>query len=263
MLKELLKYIQSETLRTSKVLPDKAHAIPAGLEVHDLDIYYENPRRIAAERKALTVAGLTEYLRAYQEDRTVVHANPTTGCVKVIFDYHEPDTPHHGDHTITFTPTPSRKLQEWGTKDGRLMGQREFAEWIDEHAEDVVSPDSAKVLEIAQTMEATKTVDFKSATRLSGAQDVQISYTEETDTSAGERGHMVIPEVVTIGIPVFEGDDAYKIDARIRYRIDDGRLTIGYKLLRLEDVKEDAINLILEAIGTVAEEVSVPVYEVE
>jgi len=95
------------------------------------------------------------------------------------------------------------------------------------------------MLTISRTLEAKKDVNFKSATRLSdGAQ--QFAYSEEVQGTAG-KGALVIPETFDIGIPVFNGGGGYRVTARLRYRITDGRLALWYELLREHKVLEDAL----------------------
>ena len=78
---------------------------------------------------------------------------------------------------------------------------------------------------------------FKSAIRLqSGA--MNFSFVEDEDT--GTITQMQAFERFAIGIPVFWGGDHYKLEARLRYRQRDGKLTFYYELIRHEKVLEDA-----------------------
>ena len=65
-------------------------------------------------------------------------------------------------------------------------------------------------------------------------------------------GQTAIPETISLGLaPVF-GLPPFKIDARFRYRIEGGKLQLGIKLQRMEDVMAAVVNDMV--VGTVATE---------
>lgn len=49
-------------------------------------------------------------------------------------------------------------------------------------------------------------------------------------------------------IPVYKDDEAYKIRALFRYRLNDGKLFFIIKLLELDAIKDHALGLIRDAI---------------
>lgn len=149
---------------------------------------------------------------------------------------------------IVFRFTPQWK--KWTAIDGKMLSQAEFAEFIEDNLGDVMTPPGADMLEIAQYLSATRSVDFKSAIRLSSGQ-IQLQNVENLDAKVGS-GQTAIPEVITLGIaPVF-GLPPFKVDARFRYRITDGKLKLGIKLQRIEDIMEAVVNDMVN--GTVATE---------
>ncbi len=58
----------------------------------------------------------------------------------------------------------------------------------------------------------------------------------------------MIPKTFTIGVAPFEGCQLYAVDARLRYRISEGRLTLGYQLDRPEDVLRTAFDDVLKQV---------------
>ncbi|MFP3599791.1 DUF2303 family protein, partial [Chryseobacterium sp. SIMBA_029] len=49
-------------------------------------------------------------------------------------------------------------------------------------------------------------------------------------------------------IPVFRNRDAYRVDARLRYRVRDAKLTFNYELVRFDKVLEAAANGVIATI---------------
>lgn len=149
---------------------------------------------------------------------------------------------------IVFRPTP--QWTKWKGIDGKMMPQVQFAEFIEDNLEDVVDPTGATMLEIATYLQTTRTVNFKSGMRLSSGL-VQFVNEESQDTKVGS-GSIAVPETIVLGLaPVF-GLPPFRIPARFRYRLSEGKLTLGVKLQRVEDVMMTVVNDMVN--GTAASE---------
>jgi uncharacterized protein YfdQ (DUF2303 family) len=241
------------------VLDGKAVLVPKDWRVEDTEAYEKRPRRVHETVKAETLSGFLGYLRRYHfSDTTLIFASPHTPSFEAVFDYHSPDKgPRWGDHTCRFRPDESDRMDVWTHNSGRMMSQMDFAEHIEENAEDVIDPDPARILEIATQFEATRNVQFKSVERLSGVSDLQFHYEEETSG----KGDLQIPERLEIGIPVFKGMAGWKITARLRWRLTQNEIKIGYKLLSLARTRREAAQALVDQVEEVAEELSLPIFE--
>ncbi|AQW29058.1 DUF2303 family protein [Ralstonia syzygii subsp. celebesensis] len=176
----------------------------------------------------------------------------------IINDHGEDDSkPQWRDHTARFAPEFSEEWRRWFGKNRTPMSQVEFAAFIEENLADVACPDNAglptgaQMLEMALSFEANQDMRFKSAVRLSNG-GVQMSFVQDDD--AQTLAKMQLFERFALGIPVFWNGDAYRIDARLRYRVRDGKLTFWYELIRQDKALEDAtvtlIKKIREQTGT-------------
>lgn len=103
------------------------------------------------------------------------------------------------------------------------------------------------MLEMALSFEANQDMRFKSAIRLQNG-GVQMSFVQDDDDQTLQK--MQLFERFAIGIPVFWNGDAYRIEARLRYRVRDGKLTFWYDLLRQDKVLEAATKTVIEQIRT-------------
>lgn len=103
------------------------------------------------------------------------------------------------------------------------------------------------MLEIAKTLEAKTSVDFKSGVRLENG-DHQIKYVSETTGRAGGNGDLEIPSTFALGIAPYMGGPSYKMPARLRYRINDGHLVLWYELVNPHKVIEAAAKEIVATI---------------
>lgn len=74
------------------------------------------------------------------------------------------------------------------------------------------------------------------------------------DVKAGAKGDMTIPQVFTLGLAPYQGANAYKIEARLRYRLDDGKVKFSYSLERVADLVKHVIDDFLVEIMKVHED---------
>jgi uncharacterized protein YfdQ (DUF2303 family) len=180
-------------------------------------------------------------------DHTTVWVHQASGRVVAVLNDNAPEASAWGDHRLALQLVYTDEWKRWAAHDGRLLDQETFAEHIEESQVDVVEPDAADLLEIAQTFHATTTSSFKSAKRLNSG-EVQLEYVEDIAASAGRKGDLSIPTELVLGIPIFLGEEVVRLTALLRYRIRDGKLAIGYKLVRPGDVVRQAIDAVAEQL---------------
>ena len=121
------------------------------------------------------------------------------------------------------------------------MTQEAFAIFIEDHLPDIVDPPAAEMAEIARGLSVNINVKFAKAIRLDNG-ETQLMYVEEIGGSSGAKGQLKIPQVIKLGLPLFKGGDTYAVEARFRYRIKDGTLSMWYELVRIDRLIADAIE---------------------
>ncbi|WP_213306081.1 DUF2303 family protein [Paraburkholderia sacchari] len=163
-----------------------------------------------------------------------------------------PDKPAWRDHLARFQPEFSEEWKRWIGNHKKTMTQVDFAAFLEENSKDIAGPTEgenlptgAQMLEMALGFEATQDFRFKSAVRLSnGGQN--LSFVQDDDDQTLQR--MQLFERFQLGIPVFRNGDAYRVDARLRYRVRDAKLTFHYELVRFDKVLEAAADSVIQAI---------------
>ncbi|MEN0072108.1 MAG: DUF2303 family protein, partial [Propionicimonas sp.] len=105
-------------------------------------------------------------------------------------------------------------------------------------------PDGAKLLDICQTLEATKGAQFKQQNILASGQRT-FRYEETVEAKAGTKGDLTIPGELTLVLRPFQGSEPQLIKARFRFRPDAEGLRLGVKLAEPERVLEDAFNRVV------------------
>ena len=195
-------------------------------------------------------ASLADYIKRHKDTRTEVWADETRHTITAILNSISAngiDGYGWGDHRATYKATTTDAWNAWVALDGKLVDQTTFAEHIEDRAIDVVNPDGATMLELAQTFHATTQVRFESSKLLSSGER-QLEYRETVDAKAGRAGKLDIPKEFALGLAPFRGSPTYKVTARLRYRILDGSLRLGYRLTRPGDVLDNAFNEVVDQV---------------
>jgi uncharacterized protein YfdQ (DUF2303 family) len=222
--------------------------IPEGATVEELERLMPSPARARATVTAKSAETFSAYVNRFKEPATAVFADQEKFTLVGIIDYHALGEPGWREHRVSYGAPRSLEWQTWRTNSGKRMGQADFAQFIEDNVVDIRDPDGAAVLEVSRNLQAKKAVDFSSSLRLSdGAQ--QFSYSETVDGST-VKGTIKVPEEFTLGIPVFFGGIMYEVRARLRYRIESGKLQLWYDLYRPEHIEKDAFAEVCSAIGT-------------
>lgn len=225
------------------------------LSVQNLEAHLQAPLRARGTAVLHDPHDWAQYVnRLHNPAHTTVWADVKAGRVFAVIDDHaDYDEPGWRSHTVGLHLQPDEDWRMWLSHSGRLMGQAEFAERIEELRHTIVRPDAADMLEVATTLQGKRSVVFKSGTRLQTG-DVQLTFEETTQARAGAAGKLEIPETFVVRIAPWMGVAPVELEARLRYRIDGGgHLDIGYQLLRADRALVDAfagvITLIREELS--------------
>lgn len=244
--------------------PDKPYVqlLPAGSRAEYLppmDELRDNPRRANGTVKVATVESLIAYLKEHGDigGATTVWVHPTEGKVRAVINDHAGDgegTPGWGDYRAELDLIPTPEWTFWTKADGNMVGQVEFAQHIEQGLPEIVTPDGAELLEIAQTFHATTEAKFRSAHRLTNG-EVKVQYDEDIQATAGSSADMTIPTEFVLAIAPFIGEDPEPLTARLRYRVSGGNLSLGYQLIRPHEVVDGRLTAMAEQLESEFERV--------
>jgi uncharacterized protein YfdQ (DUF2303 family) len=220
----------------------------ADYQVLDLEHLLDNPRRKRGRVSLHDGESFSAYVVKHKVDgATTLYADVTTQKIVGVLDDAASDKAGWRGHVASLDLKRTDAWQAWARRDNNLMRQVEFAEHIEDNLADIVEPDGATMLEIAQTFQAHTNVRFESSRLLSSGQR-QFVYVEDTAATAGSKGDIEVPKELTLGLAPFEVGEAYKVTARIRYRLSSGDLLLGYKLDRPEDILRQAFADVVKEV---------------
>lgn len=226
--------------------------VPPGYKLEDLEKLLERPRRIVQTADLTSIESFIAYVMAHKEPQTVIFASDSDRRLRAAIDYHESaDLPSWCRHQATYEAKLSREAKAWFGADGNAMSQVAFAEFLEEHADQVVAPAGAALLEQALKLQVIQKAVFGSAMRLQTG-EFQLNWSQEN-----EKGTVELPERIRLGIPIFHRGPSYAIEARLRYRVSEGKVAFTYKIIEKERAIEHAFEKVVEEVRTA---LALPIY---
>lgn len=225
--------------------------IPNDSRVEDLSKFKfndhaERPERIKANVSVLDPESFCEYYKLFADDNSRIFASEPERRVMAILDYHESATtdadkqewPRWCAHKLTLTLRLSEEWVTWCQYNGLHMTQMAFAEFLEQAGLDVTDPSPATMAEVARDLEARTDVEFSGGAKTnSGA--IVLKYSETTKASMAN-GTLSVPETFRITLPVFIGGEPINVLALLRYRLNGGKLSLFYSLVRPEAAIREA-----------------------
>lgn len=188
---------------------------------------------------------LVAYVERFKSDHSLMFADIVASRIVAAIDYHGPKQPSLVKHKGTLELPFSEEWKVWSAIDGRLQQQLDFARFVEENSPDVISPSAADLLEAVRDLQARRTVNFIKAVRTSSDNE-NFEYVDNTE--ARSKGGLEIPTQFKLSLPVYFGEPPTEIRAFLRWKLDDGNLTLGIKLHRAEHVRQAAFRSIVTAI---------------
>ncbi|WP_424140415.1 DUF2303 family protein [Roseomonas chloroacetimidivorans] len=172
--------------------------------------------------------------------------DPTKPTVEAVLNGHGKAGAGWGDLRVKIEFRPTPQWVKWKGIDGKLLPQTDFAEFVEDNLSDIADPAGATMLEIATQFQATRVTAFRRAVRLSDG-NLQFENVENTEAKVGAT-QIQVPETIKLQLAPLQGSPAYLVPARFRYRLEDGKLRLGVKLERVEDLMDRVLGDIINGI---------------
>lgn len=220
----------------------------------DLEALLPHPRRTKAVASFDAPASFLAYVKRHATPQSVVWCifDPQSFALafEAVFDEHAPGRAGWRAHRAVMKPDHSAEWKAWKGRNATSMPQVTFAEWIQEHEDDITSnanglPTSLQMHAMATEFVANEERVLKSTVKLQSG-GVRLTYIADPD--AGTTETMQMFERFAIGIPVFHGGAAWAITARLKYRISAGKVNFHYELVRPDRVHDGAARELIDEV---------------
>jgi uncharacterized protein YfdQ (DUF2303 family) len=229
--------------------------VPDGCMIEYLDETLMNPPRCKGTAKLRDAPSFIYYFNRFSRGQSQIYATLEPAKFIAVLDENEPafvdGSPFYREYRAEFQVPSSEEWKRWNALNRKAMGQLAFAELVEDNLPDIVEPSGNDLLQMSLNFEVSKSGSFKSVQRLQSG-NVNLAWVDETK-QAGDSGTMTVPESFKLNIPVFENGLLYPIDARLKYRVKDGTLSIWYELVRPHKVLDAAFREIWTKIASETE----------
>ena len=219
--------------------------------VQEIERYRQRPARREGIAKVTTLASFIDLTNRHKSEHSALFANTRWPgpSLSAVINYHElKGVPAHLDHRVVYDFPITDELKAWIGGNGKLIEQREFAEFLEEHAAELASPFEAEVndyerlfkekfaapndlIALSRNLEVYVGAKVKRGERLQSGERT-VEFVEEHTNSKGEK--VEIPGIFMVAVPAFLDGAPVRIPARLRYRIVGGNIMWGYQLYRWE-----------------------------
>ncbi|MFF4600131.1 DUF2303 family protein [Amycolatopsis sp. NPDC001319] len=230
------------------------------VERFSLEGWQDTPSRNRGAATLFDPDNFVEYVDRLGNGSTTVWGNEAATSFTAVFNDHlTPHDPGWRDHTAVLQLQDDPEWNAFVKRSGGYMSQIDFAEFLQDYAPSIISPDGATLLEVAMNFKAHRKAEFESAVDLETG-DVSFQYVEQTTAkTAPKAGQIEVPREFVVSLSPFLGMDPVAVTARLRFDIQKDGLLIGFRLVRPDLVRRDAFAGIRGKLADGLEEAGIPV----
>lgn len=214
------------------------------------------PRRLRGTATHQELESFCSHVNRFKDAASTIWADTLKLQLTAIFNYHQgtstsgedpeiaPASARWADHRSVYACPLSEEWELWMGHNEKWLGQEEFGRFIEDNFDNLANPTPndefpppARVLEVARSLQINAKRQFERTINPTSGEGV-FTWKEEHEKT----GSTKVPKSFLVGIPVFEAGEAYRIQARLRYRISDGRAQFQYGLYQAQVVLRDAFE---------------------
>lgn len=214
-------------------------------QIIDLEEYGDTPARKRGRARFDDTASLLAY-SGDQGDLATFYADPGAFTITAVFNDHRFDTPGWRDFTAQLRLKATPEWLAWRGIDRMFNSATALAEFIEDWRHTIAEPATSDLLDLIRTFRATKRVTFRDEI-VDRSGDRALEYVTETEASG--KGELAIPESFTLALAPFEGAAVVAIQARFRYRLNDGNASFGIVLDQPDKLARDAFQVELAKVA--------------
>jgi uncharacterized protein YfdQ (DUF2303 family) len=170
--------------------------------------------------------------------------------ITAVLDPPSGGVPDWAGHRAALVMELSAEWLDWTASAGQLRPQEDAAVFVEDHLRDFLEPDAATMLELVQSLQGRTNVAWES-THLVASGQRSFGWREQVEAQAGAKGQLTVPTKVKIAVPVFEGAAPSTVTALFKYRIRSGGLSLGFKLLDVDEAERAAFGAVVSATAEV------------
>lgn len=212
-------------------------------------------QRVTLETTDSLIAYVNRFKANAGDDAVTIFASIKGDSFAAVMDYHTPEAAGFGEHVASLKLQRSEEWKAWAERDGKMMDQLSFVRFLDENRADIVSPDTATLLELCRDLQGLRKADFRSVVR-ADSNNFKVEYAESAEVKRNT-GELLMPTEFLLRLPVYFGGESHDLYALLIWQVVEGEgLKLGYKLRRPEKLRQ---AVFLSNVASIAASTSVEV----
>jgi len=219
-------------------------------KVFDLESLLPAPTRKKGTVSLHDLTSFTRFVNEHKTDTTriFVSVSDIGAEFHTVFDFHGKANPQWCDFRAAYTARATPEWLKWTQNNKKLFSQAEFALFLEDLQNHFRDPTGAMLMELVLTLEGHKNCFIQSGQRLQNGQH-RITYREEIELKGTVVGSIDIPQVLTLGIPIFDRKQPWESKARLRYRIEASKIQFFYEIIDLHLIIQGAVDDMITIVG--------------
>ncbi len=242
--------------------------LPAGTTVLVLDAALkqaddraEAPRARRGQATLTELPSFIDHVNRFKDADSAIFADVEKVKLTAVFDYHRAGAiadkgQRWGKHRSLYACPLSPQWQLWVKCNEQPMTQDVFAQLIEENLSDLASPNleaqplDSEMPSPAQVLTMVRQLTIRTKGEFTRKVDEVTGEFELVNKLEHDQTSTKIYRAFLLRIPVFAGADAtfYRVEARIRFRMENGRAIFAYSLYRHDLVLQDAFGDVRAAV---------------
>ncbi len=213
------------------------------------------PRELAGKAVMRDEQSLILHAIRFRDEHSALFG--TGSSYLAVYDYHRP-VPRAGEantlgrntsarwrrHAAEFKPALSPEWTAWTTNAGKMFSQTEFAEWLEEHEQDLAGPmegrsvpSPADLRTLALSLKVTADDALESTLNPTTGEYTLVAKREQRTTGSAR-----IPTEFDIAIPIYEGAPTQRLVCKFRMRKGDSGFRFGWIIAGADRLQRQAFE---------------------
>ncbi|GAB3283023.1 hypothetical protein GCM10027347_59700 [Larkinella harenae] len=223
--------------------PHVAIVAPDGFSVHNLEKFLPTPMSIEAKIQTSEIDTFADYVQEFKKDNTRIIADPKDSTFSCSLNYHKPDQPEWADrHRAILILEKDPDFVRWMQKEGKLMGQKEFSDFMADYSKDFHNIGKTELLQLAKNIKVVEESQLNTDYQ-NGGLDVMFNASSRATFNG-----LSIPEQFEVALPVYKGLSAYVMPLRVFWIKEGKGVQLKYEFIRLHKITEVAFKDVAKAV---------------
>lgn len=214
-------------------------AVPEKVKLKNLEHLLTAPKRIEKVASFEEPDSFCAYVKDFKSPLCRIYGNIDAFRITAVLDDNVMDAPHWGDHSAEVKLRTSPEWNDWMKADCQSLSQSELAEFLEEHIEQISTPDATDLLSGIRAVQISSNSKLTAVQREGG--DINFAY-EKTTSAGTTTSSGKIPAYLTLLIAPFRSWNQVTMTVYLKYRYHDNRLDFILTPMRAKELQAKSFH---------------------